>query len=137
MMKLNLFILVFCLFSLSILAQKKEVYLNDDLVQISQFEFNKINDAHTFYNWQYETDSAIVNLKVQRIKKGKISKELLKTIKSELSGFSGKEIPENDLIIINCYHGMDDCNSSGNHSYVRAKYKKFLKSIGKMTGISQ
>lgn len=136
LIKLNLFMLIFWLFSFS-MAQKNEVYLNDDLVQISESEFKKMNDLHKFYNLQYETDSSFINIKVQRVRKGKLSGEVWNAIKSELSALSNQEIPENDLIIINYYHGMDGCNSSGNKSHMTAKYKRFLKGINKMPDLSQ
>src|SRR5690606_2360287 len=110
-MNLNLFILIFILTVTSISAQKKEVYLNDDLSEISQFEFNKKNDFYKYYSLQFETDSLITNIKVQRVKKGKISNEKLDSIKSELFKLSNQKIPDSNLIIINYYPGLDRCNS--------------------------
>jgi len=136
-MNLNLFILIFILTVTSISAQKKEVYLNDDLSEISQFEFNKKNDFYKYYSLQFETDSLITNIKVQRVKKGKISNEKLDSIKSELFKLSNQKIPDSNLIIINYYPGLDRCNSSGNKSMVRANYKRFLKNLKKFEGVSQ
>src|SRR5690606_11792057 len=114
-----------------------EFYLNDDLSEISQFEFNKKNDFYKYYSLQFETDSLITNIKVQRVKKGKISNEKLDSIKSELFKLSNQKIPDSNLIIINYYPGLDRCNSSGNKSMVRANYKRFLKNLKKFEGVSQ
>ncbi|WP_345276028.1 hypothetical protein [Litoribaculum gwangyangense] len=118
-------------------AQKKEIYLNDDLFQITQAEFKKTYEPYKFYNLRFELDTLIANVKVQRIRKGKISNELLNSIKSELSTISGDTIPNNNFIIINYYHGLDRCNSSGDKSYARAAYKRFLKKLKKVKNISQ
>lgn len=136
-MKQCLCILIALLFVNSISAQKNEVYLNDDLIQISQIEFNKMNDLHKFYNLQYETDSSFINVKVQRVKKGKISNEVLNSLKKELSELSHKKNSDEDLIVINYYHGQDRCNSGGNKSILRTRYKRYLKRIEKIPNLSQ
>ena len=68
----NFCIIIFCLSTYKIVAQKKELYLNDDLKQITQFEFTKSEKAN-FYNIKFELDTLIVNVKVKSTKKGKIS----------------------------------------------------------------
>ena len=136
-MKTKLFTLILGLITISTFGQKKEMYLNDDLVEITQTDFKKADVPYKFYNLRFELDSLIANVKVQRIRKGKITNELLDSIKSELLTISGDSIPKNNFIIINYYHGLDRCNSSGDKSYVRAKYKRFLKKINKTKNISQ
>jgi hypothetical protein len=136
-MKTKLFTLILGLITISTFGQKKEMYLNDDLVEITQTDFKKADVPYKFYNLRFELDSLIANVKVQRIRKGKITNELLDSIKSELLTISGDSIPKNNFIIINYYHGLDRCNSPGDKSYVRAKYKRFLKKINKTKNISQ
>jgi hypothetical protein len=136
-MKTKLFTLILGLITISTFGQKKEMYLNDDLVEITQTDFKKADVPYKFYNLRFELDSLIANVKVQRIRKGKITNELLDSIKSELLTISGDSIPKNNFIITNYYHGLDRCNSSGDKSYVRAKYKRFLKKINKTKNISQ
>tara|TARA_B100000795_G_scaffold264965_1_gene246163 strand:+ start:4754 stop:5398 length:645 start_codon:yes stop_codon:yes gene_type:complete len=136
-MKTKLFTLILGLITISTFGQKKEMYLNDDLVEITQTDFKKADVPYKFYNLRFELDSLFANVKVQRIRKGKITNELLDSIKSELLTISGDSIPKNNFIIINYYHGLDRCNSSGDKSYVRAKYKRFLKKINKTKNISQ
>lgn len=132
----NFFIVIFCLSTCKIVAQKKELYLNDDLKQITQFEFTKSEKAN-FYNIKFELDTLIVNVKVKSIKKGKISNEILSSIKSEISTLSNKIIPDENILIINYYHGLDKCNSGGDKSYVRVKYTRYLKKLKKFENISQ
>jgi hypothetical protein len=135
-MKTKLLHLVFLSLTLSTFAQKKEVYLNDNLIKITKTDFEKIEDPSKFYHLQFELDTLIANVKVQRIKKGKISNELLNSIKSELSTISGEPIPNSNTILINYYHGLDRCNSTGDKSYVRVKYKRFLKKLKKVNDLS-
>lgn len=136
-MKTKLFALILGLLTISTFAQKKEIYLNDDLIEITQTDFKKTNEPYKFYNLRFELDTLIANVKVQRIRKGKVSIELVNSIKSELSTISGDSIPKNNIIIINYYHGLDRCNSSGNKSFVRDKYERFLKKLIKMENVSQ
>lgn len=133
----KLFTLILGLSIISTFAQKKEIYLNDDLVEITQADFKKTDDPYKFYNLRFELDTLIANVKVQRIRKGKVSDELLNSIKSELSTISGDSIPNENFIVINYYHGLDRCNSTGDKSYVRRKYKRFLKKMKKMKNVSQ
>lgn len=136
-MKTKIFTLILVLLTISTFAQKKEIYLNDDLVEITQTDFKKTDKPYKFYNLRFELDTLIANVKVQRIRKGKVSNELLSSIKSELSTISGDSIPSNNYIVINYYHGLDRCNSTGDKSYVRAKYKRFLKKLKKMKNVNQ
>lgn len=136
-MKANLFTLLLGLITISTFAQKKEIYLTDDLIEITQTDFNKTDDPYNFYNLQFELDTLIANVKVQRIKKGKITTELLNLIKSELSTISRESIPSNNFIVINYYHGLDRCSSTADKSFVRNKYKRFLKEVKKMDNVSQ
>ena len=58
-------------------------------------------------------------------------------IKSEISSLSNKIIPDENILIINYYHGLDKCNSSGDKSYAKAKYARYLKKLKKFENISQ
>lgn len=135
-MKTKLIIIAFVLLSISIYAQKSEIYLNDDLKPISQRQFNNPNKPHTFYNLSIELDTAIANVQVQRIKKGKISIVMLDSLKSELAKLSGKPIPKANTLVINYHHGLDRCISTVNKSYVTVKYKRFLKKINSIASTS-
>ncbi|MEH1009416.1 hypothetical protein VDP25_16885 [Winogradskyella sp. ECml5-4] len=136
-MKTNLLTYFICLFSIITFGQKKEIYLNDDLIKISKPEFNKETDDHKSYNMKFDLDTLIVNVKVQRIKKGKISKTKLDSIRTELSSISNQSVPENNILILNYYHGLDWCNSTGDKSYVRGKYKNYLRKIKKLKNVNQ
>lgn len=136
-MKIKLFTLVLIFLTTLMHAQSKEIYLNDDLLKISKAEFNNTHDQDKFFDLRFELDALVVIVKVQKIRKGKISNELFNTIKSELKTLSGDTISNDNIIVINYFHGVDKCNSSANKSYVRASYKRFLKKIRTMKNVNQ
>ncbi len=117
-------------------GQTKEIYLNDNLKNISKSEFNETTKEHT-YNLKFDLDTLIVNVKVLRVKKGKISTQKLDSIKANLSESSGKEINENSIIIINYFPGLDKCNSGSGSSFLREKYSRYLRKINKNENVSQ
>jgi hypothetical protein len=136
-MKTRKLIFILGLFSISVFSQKKVVYLNDDLKEITFEEFKKNDDYSKFYNLKIESDSIIANVNVQRIKKDKIPKKVLDSIRTELSINSNTIIPNQNIIVINYFHGIDKCNSSGDKSYVREKYRIYTKKIKKNKTITQ
>lgn len=136
-MKTILFICIICLYTTLTFGQKKEIYFNDDLVKITKSEFDKESDIHKSYDLKFNLDTLIVNIKVQRIKKGKVAKTKLDSIRNELSLASKRDIPERDIIIVNYYHGLDKCNSSGNKSSVKIRYQNYLKRVKKLKNVSQ
>ena len=117
-------------------SQKKEIYLNDDLESISESEFKEKKEPFS-YNIKYDLDTIIVNVKALRIKKGLISKQKLDSIKNNISKVSGKTIKESDMIVINYYPGLDNCNSSYSNPFLREKYSQYLKEIKKNENVSQ
>jgi len=142
-MKTKLLNLSLLFFTFSILAQKKEVYLNEsqikneDLIFISKKKYNINVKGFIYYNFQFDLDTLTLNVKVERIQKGEISIKRLDSIKHELTEISGDSIPNNNLIVINYYHGLDACNSTGNISYVRGLYKNYTRKLKKMNNVSQ
>jgi len=137
--------LIFILAMLSIIsfAQKKEIYLDEDsiqredLIEISKNKFDITVKGYIYFNFQFDLDSLILNVKVQRIKKGQIPNKSLDSIKSELLIISGKTIPDGNVIVINYYHGLDRCHSSGNKSYISSGHKRFSKKINEIENVSQ
>lgn len=119
------------------MAQKKEIFINDDLAEITQVEFDEIEDLIHFYNMKFDLDSLIINVKVLRTKKGRINHQKLDSIRTELSVSSGKTIPNNNLIIINYHHGLDRCNSTGVKSFIKEKYSRYLNRLKKIKNVSQ
>ena len=117
-------------------GQTKEIYLNDDLKNISESEFNKPSKESN-YNIRFDLDTLIVNVKVLRVKKGKISRQKLDSIKANLSKSSGNEIIKNGIIVINYFPGPDRCNSGPGSSYLREKYRRYLKKISQNENVSQ
>jgi hypothetical protein len=136
-MKIKSFTIILSLLSIGAFAQKKEIYLDDDsmsneeLIQISKNKFEINIKGYIYYNFKFDLDTLIVNVKVPRIKKGEISTKDLDSIKSELSTISGGKISKEDLIVINYHNGLDSCNSTG------IKGKGFLKKLKKIENVSQ
>jgi len=136
-MKTKLFTLLFLFLTISVFAQKKEVYLNDDLVQITASEFKKTKESRDFYDLQFELDTLIANVKVKRDKKGKIALPVLDSLRTHLSTISNTMIPNDHIIVINYHFGPDPCFSSGDKSVRRASYKRYLEKLNKIGNISQ
>ena len=128
--------LCFCLFWFLNHAQVKKVYLNDDLVKISEAEFEK-NEPFQFYYLSFDLDTLIANVKVQRIEKGNITLTKLDSIKREISISANQNISPNDILIINYYPGPDRCRASAEKSYVRARYEKFSKKVEQLENVRQ
>lgn len=118
-------------------GQVKEIYLNDDLNEISLLDFNNLKDPYKNFDVRFDMDTLIINVKVQRISKGQIAPSKLDSIRNELSSLSGRSIPKNDVLIINYYPGLDWCNSTGDKSLTRVNYKSFLKKLNKTEDASQ
>lgn len=134
----NVLFLTIIIFNCTILfGQKKDIYINDDLYNIGKSNFYKKSNNYKYYNLRFELDTLIVNVKVERIKKGKISKEQLNSIKKELIKDGNQILFENDIIIINYYPGKDKCNSGGNKSLVRKDYRLFLRRLKKLENVKQ
>lgn len=132
----RLLILFFICFICNSFGQTKEIYLNDDLKNISKSEFNDQTNKEYTYNLKFDLDTLIVNVKVLRFKKGKISSQKLDSIKTYLSESSGKEINENGIIIINYFPGLDLCNSGAGSTHLLQKYNRYLKKINKTKNVS-
>jgi hypothetical protein len=135
-MKYKLLILFFGLITYSSLGQTKEIYLNDELINITESEFKKATEEGTF-NMKYDLDTLIINVKVLRIKKGKITKQKLDSIRTYLSNSSDKEINENNTLIINYFPGIDRCNSGSGNPILRKKYSRYLQKINNIENVSQ
>lgn len=132
----QILILFFLSFLYNSFGQTKEIYLNDDLKNISESEFNETTKDFT-YNLKFDLDTLIVNVKVLSVKKGEISKQKLDSIKANLSESSKKEINESDIIVINYFPGLDRCNSGAGSSFLREKYSRYLRKINKNEDVSQ
>ena len=130
----RILILFFISFIYNSFGQTKEIYLNDDLENISKSEYNRTNNEPTF-NLKFDLDTLIVNVKVLRVKKGKISIQKLDSIKTYLSKSSGKEINENGIIVINYFPGLDRCNSGDGNPYLLEKYNRYLKKINRIKNV--
>jgi hypothetical protein len=117
-------------------GQKKEVYLNDDLNEISKEKFDSISEKVSI-NLRYELDTLIVNVKVLHEKKGTLSKDELTNIKTTLSTISKRELPNNTTLVIDYYSGRDVCNVSSVNYFSTRIYSYYLRDLKKMDHINQ
>ena len=136
-MKINLTILLICLLHLFSFAQKKELYVNDDFEYISKDEFDKKSEQPHDYNLRFELDSAYINVKVSRYKKGKIELKVLDSIKEVFFKNKNVEFSDNDIFLINYYPGNDKCSSNGYKSNFKSKYNQFRKKFDKIENLRQ
>lgn len=122
MMK-KIIILLFAIAAHQILfSQKKEIYINDNLEEISKDEYNKRNKNHRFQN--IETDSVLYKVRVEHEGNGKLTTSNLNIVKKRLN------IPENNTknIVINYYHGLDKCNEhSDTNPYIIDDIKTYTR----------
>ncbi|WP_312089391.1 hypothetical protein [Chryseobacterium sp.] len=122
MMK-KIIILLFAIAAHQILfSQKKEIYINDNLEEISKDEYNKRNKNYRFQN--IETDSILYKVRVEHEGNGKLTTSNLNIIKKRLN------IPENNTknIVINYYQGLDKCNKhSDTNPYVIDDIKTYTR----------
>lgn len=136
MRKSNLFLILFITVSISFLsAQKKQVYVNDDLEYISKQEYDR-NSGDDYLNLKFDADSIYLNVSAKRIKKGKISNSQLNALKADLA-ISSAYFDKEDKIVIYYYPGQDACNSSGNKEMTRMNYQEYLKKLKKHQNIKQ
>lgn len=130
-------ILLFGLISVLSFGQQKELYLNDNFRIISEEEFLKESNNEFDYTLRFETDTTFVNIKVQREKKGKITLDILKAIKANLSTISKQEIDSDDILFINYYPGDGPCSTEGYKINFKDHYKKYHRKIKKLKNVKQ
>ncbi|UOE38874.1 hypothetical protein [Chryseobacterium oryzae] len=122
MMK-KIIILLFAIAAHQILfSQKKEIYINDNLEEISKDEYNKRNKNYRFQS--IETDSVLYKVRIEHEGNGKLTTSNLNIVKKRLN------IPENNTknIVINYYQGLDKCNEhSDTNPYVIDDIKTYTR----------
>lgn len=109
-------------------SQKKEVYINDNLQEISKDEYNTRGKNYRFQN--VETDSILYKVRVEHKGSGKLIISDFNNLKTFLN------IPESNTknIAIHYYQGLDRCNQhSDTNQYVIndiKTYKRKFKNSG-------
>ncbi|TDP58331.1 hypothetical protein [Flavobacterium dankookense] len=129
--------IIFCITSYFVLAQKKEYFLNDDFNFITETEFIKEHDNPLDYNLRLKLDTCFYNVKVSRYKKGKISLQLLDSIKTDLSSLSKEELKPEDILVINYYPGNTPCSSYGYMINFKNKHDTYFNEIEKIKNLKQ
>ena len=137
MIKKIYFVLLSFLFSTIVFGQGKEIYLNDTLDQITKADFTKSIDRINRYPITFISDTAIVHVAVERVTTGKITKEQLDLVRNELSSISKQNIPKENAIVINYYHGLDKCNKGGDSKIFSDRVSDYVRKVNKLTNVSQ
>ncbi len=136
-MKHILLIITICLIHVLSFGQAREIYLNDEFINISKEEFDKKTDKYLFFDLRFESDTLIANIKVQRVKKGKISKVKLDSIRIQLSAARHQKIEEQTILVINYYPGLDPCNSTGLKYLRKEHYERYVKRMNRFKNVNQ
>jgi len=136
MLKLSVIVLLI-LKSFFSYGQQEEIYLNDDFQFISKEEFNKKSSDPFGYNLRFQSDTTFVNIKVIREKEGRISSELLDSIKENLSSLSKQEITSKDVLLINYYPGDHPSTTNGYKINFKKMYGKYHRKIEKLKNVKQ
>lgn len=133
----SFFTILFGLMFSCLFSQEKEIYLNDDFAFISKAEFEQESDNEFDYTLRFESDTTFVNIKVQRVKKGKIDINTLNAIKTMLSKNSKQQIDSNDVLLINYYPGDGPCSTKGYKNNFKNMYRRYYRKIEKLEDIKQ
>ncbi|GGD03237.1 hypothetical protein [Hyunsoonleella pacifica] len=122
-------------YNLILFGQKKELYVNDDFEYISKTEFDKISKEPLDYKLRFELDSAYLNVKVSRYKKGKIELKILDSIKKIF--YKNKKFNDNEIFLINYYPGNDRCSTDGYKSSFKSYYSQYRRKFDKIENLKQ
>jgi hypothetical protein len=136
-MKKITYTISFFLISTILFSQKNEIYLNDSFTFITKEEFKKDSGNEFDYNLKFKSDTTFVNIKVQRVKKGKISLQLLDSIKNNLSENSNQFIDSNDVLFINYYPGNGPCSTDGYKNNFKSQYGRFYRKFKRIENLKQ
>lgn len=130
-MKLSMykyFLLFLLVHSVNAFGQEVEVYLNNELEPITKAQYYHNIDKSNYLYQSFATDSALVNIKINRAFTGQISASKLDTIKNIFKN----DIKNESTIVIRYHTTLDDCytyfDKNINHSYFQRKIRK-LKNV--------
>tara|TARA_B100001179_G_C18594184_1_gene406302 strand:+ start:1171 stop:1809 length:639 start_codon:yes stop_codon:yes gene_type:complete len=119
------------------ISQTREIFLNDNLEEITKESFEQNRDLSKFLYLTFSTDELIVNLKTKRVVKGKISDENLSLVRKFLFHSIGKKIPDNNNVVINYWPGNEYCELPNDPRIFQQRTKKYQKKIAKVENSSQ
>lgn len=134
----KIFFLILCYFN-SAIGQNKVIYVNENLELISEEDFNSKENNSDFLYSQYDADTLIIKTKAKRHIYSTIKKSLKIRITDYINSIVNSEnkIQENDIIIINYYPGLDECNKGDGNNFLREKYLNYSKEIKQIRNIKQ
>lgn len=117
-------------------AQVKEIYMLEDLTEVSKEKFDSLKSNKTFVmSFDFDTMMAYAIIEWQTL--GKLSDDINEAIRAEISTLSNTNIPPENAIIINYYHRKDSCNSSGDGNIMKKRVYHYLKKVSKIENVSQ
>lgn len=138
MKKIYYLLLFVFLFTNSAICQKKTIYVNENLDEITESEYQKTEIKFMYLYSTIKSDTLIIKTKAKRDQRGLLSEALYHRIKNNINYISeNKKISENDIIVINYYPGSDKCNESANSSFVFEKYSDYNQHINKLNNVKQ
>lgn len=121
-----------------IFGQKKEIYVNDDLEIISKAAFYKLsNKPFDSFVLSSDSDSTEINIKVSRIKKGKIASSQLDSIKNTFIKNNKEKVNDINVLLINFYPGDDPCSTNGYKRNFSKRYYEFHRAIARIENSEQ
>ncbi|MBK7810076.1 MAG: hypothetical protein IPO62_01200 [Saprospiraceae bacterium] len=134
----NLILILFLLFEINVVAQKKIIYINDILEVITRQQF-KARLTNYDYCISFDLDTLIVNVRVTRIREGKISEKYLQEIKNNITLTTGSPISDEVKLVLNFYPGIDKCNTASetNDLQLIERYLKYSEEIKKIQNVKQ
>lgn len=121
-----------------LISQKKIVYLDEKLNEISEKQYFSIDDDGTKYlKFTIENDTSIYYVLDKKEIKGKVSNELYSELIKIIEEDSRTYIDTTKIIVFNYYQGRDDCSKTANWDYLNKELAKYLKKINRKNNVSQ
>ncbi len=134
----KLFLLIFLSFN-SNYGQNKTIYVNEKLELISEKEFYEKDNNIEFLYSQYSNDTLIIKTKAKRENKGILNESIRIRIKDYINNIEKNEnkITDKDIIVINYYPGLDNCNKGAGNDFLINKYASYTRKIKKIKNVKQ
>ena len=120
-------------------GQNKIIYVNENLELISKEDYyNKKNNSDFLYS-QYDSDTLIIKTKAKRQNKGILDESIRIRIKDYINNIGKNEnkITNDDIIVINYYPGLDNCNKGSGNDFLINKYATYTGKIKKIKNVKQ
>lgn len=132
------FSILLLLLVLSSFSQTKTIYVNENLELISEKEFNKSENSLDYLYSQYIIDTLIIKTKAKRDIRGILSDRIYNRIIDNINYVSKeKKVLGKDIIVINYYPGLDNCNKNPGNDFLKSKYANYTRRINSINNVKQ